>query len=164
MDPLPSRYQRFRWRSRTTPRQQQQRISAVANSHKRDTDARRKPKAALVAGPLALLATGTAVTLGVLTQDPTSTDTLVSQGATTDISQVREPVVSRSDSRLASVRGERVILQMQDAYDARKTKQAIENAHVHVWTTAPLNLWRSEEHTSELQSRRDLVCRLLLEK
>src|SRR5690349_22622770 len=28
-----------------------------------------------------------------------------------------------------------------------------------------LNAWeRSEEHTSELQSRRDLVCRLLLEK
>src|SRR5438874_9180090 len=26
------------------------------------------------------------------------------------------------------------------------------------------NLRRSEEHTSELQSRRDLVCRLLLEK
>src|SRR5204862_4270795 len=25
-------------------------------------------------------------------------------------------------------------------------------------------MWRSEEHTSELQSRRDLVCRLLLEK
>ena len=24
--------------------------------------------------------------------------------------------------------------------------------------------WRSEEHTSELQSRRNLVCRLLLEK
>src|SRR5204863_8002040 len=29
------------------------------------------------------------------------------------------------------------------------------------WLTAPI---RSEEHTSELQSRRDLVCRLLLEK
>src|SRR5438874_10033556 len=26
------------------------------------------------------------------------------------------------------------------------------------------DVWRSEEHTSELQSRRDLVCRLLLEK
>src|SRR6267378_3924585 len=25
-------------------------------------------------------------------------------------------------------------------------------------------VWRSEEHTSELQSRRELVCRLLLEK
>src|SRR5438874_6565614 len=29
---------------------------------------------------------------------------------------------------------------------------------------APANQARSEEHTSELQSRRDLVCRLLLEK
>src|SRR5690349_23085570 len=29
---------------------------------------------------------------------------------------------------------------------------------------APLPTNRSEEHTSELQSRRDLVCRLLLEK
>src|SRR5438874_6036682 len=28
----------------------------------------------------------------------------------------------------------------------------------------PLVHYRSEEHTSELQSRRDLVCRLLLEK
>src|SRR5207302_3442227 len=27
-----------------------------------------------------------------------------------------------------------------------------------------LNSWRSEEHTSELQSRENLVCRLLLEK
>src|SRR5690349_23671934 len=27
-----------------------------------------------------------------------------------------------------------------------------------------LDVYRSEEHTSELQSRRDLVCRLLLEK
>src|SRR5690349_23100278 len=33
-------------------------------------------------------------------------------------------------------------------------------------STVPLSYkaWRSEEHTSELQSRRDLVCRLLLEK
>src|SRR2546428_11690973 len=29
---------------------------------------------------------------------------------------------------------------------------------------AALLCWRSEEHTSELQSRSDLVCRLLLEK
>src|SRR5204862_3079468 len=33
-------------------------------------------------------------------------------------------------------------------------------------TTYPAHIWRmrSEEHTSELQSRRELVCRLLLEK
>src|SRR5690349_16260007 len=30
--------------------------------------------------------------------------------------------------------------------------------------TRSAGMWRSEEHTSELQSRRDLVCRLLLEK
>src|SRR5438874_7654079 len=37
-----------------------------------------------------------------------------------------------------------------------------------IWTTfatrTPFHVERSEEHTSELQSRRDLVCRLLLEK
>src|SRR6266511_5041659 len=30
--------------------------------------------------------------------------------------------------------------------------------------SAPFDTWRSEEHTSELQSRENLVCRLLLEK
>src|SRR6266571_4315586 len=30
--------------------------------------------------------------------------------------------------------------------------------------SAPSNWWRSEEHTSELQSHVNLVCRLLLEK
>src|SRR5438874_9083772 len=34
--------------------------------------------------------------------------------------------------------------------------------HMHLGTTHAIA--RSEEHTSELQSRRDLVCRLLLEK
>src|SRR5690349_13148787 len=37
-------------------------------------------------------------------------------------------------------------------------------AFLGVAATAALFLLRSEEHTSELQSRRDLVCRLLLEK
>src|SRR5207249_9431084 len=32
------------------------------------------------------------------------------------------------------------------------------------WPTMSLTPWRSEEHTSELQSRFDIVCRLLLEK
>src|SRR5204863_8343083 len=34
----------------------------------------------------------------------------------------------------------------------------------HLRAAQPLVRLRSEEHTSELQSRRDLVCRLLLEK
>src|SRR3712207_7220825 len=44
--------------------------------------------------------------------------------------------------------------------------------HAEIWgkeniTVSPLTViakWRSEEHTSELQSRQYLVCRLLLEK
>src|SRR5438445_6999247 len=34
----------------------------------------------------------------------------------------------------------------------------------NVLTAAGVEVWRSEEHTSELQSRQYLVCRLLLEK
>src|SRR5438874_4227678 len=37
-------------------------------------------------------------------------------------------------------------------------------ASEHAIPLLPLNDRRSEEHTSELQSRRELVCRLLLEK
>src|SRR3712207_6926345 len=33
-----------------------------------------------------------------------------------------------------------------------------------IFTLAEREIWRSEEHTSELQSRQYLVCRLLLEK
>src|SRR5204863_6964896 len=36
--------------------------------------------------------------------------------------------------------------------------------HHRILPTARVFIFRSEEHTSELQSRRDLVCRLLLEK
>src|SRR5690349_23160796 len=42
------------------------------------------------------------------------------------------------------------------------------NDSIRVWgrfdPNADVTVMRSEEHTSELQSRRDLVCRLLLEK
>src|SRR5438874_10751727 len=38
------------------------------------------------------------------------------------------------------------------------------SAVAEMTTLAELSWMRSEEHTSELQSRRDLVCRLLLEK
>src|SRR5206468_10499594 len=36
--------------------------------------------------------------------------------------------------------------------------------HTKVFVFLPWSVARSEEHTSELQSRSDLVCRLLLEK
>src|SRR3712207_7959077 len=40
-----------------------------------------------------------------------------------------------------------------------------QNNHLRsVAVASPNDVWRSEEHTSELQSRQYLVCRLLLEK
>src|SRR5258707_5671543 len=45
--------------------------------------------------------------------------------------------------------------------------QAFSDAPIYARTSGYLNRWfahRSEEHTSELQSRQYLVCRLLLEK
>src|SRR5690349_22247705 len=41
-------------------------------------------------------------------------------------------------------------------------RQPVERQHTQIHREWPVG--RSEEHTSELQSRRDLVCRLLLEK
>src|SRR5258705_7255049 len=44
-----------------------------------------------------------------------------------------------------------------------KTYEMLQSAHAKLKAGADVNL-RSEEHTSELQSLRHLVCRLLLEK
>src|SRR5438874_4263587 len=56
--------------------------------------------------------------------------------------------------------------------DDERTARALAGSGLHVWLKVDCGLHRagvdpasrSEEHTSELQSRRDLVCRLLLEK
>src|SRR2546421_13081071 len=57
----------------------------------------------------------------------------------------------------------RLCLEVADLVDAQATEWADEYtalALAHGWPVKA----RSEEHTSELQSRSDLVCRLLLEK
>src|SRR5437773_6607613 len=58
----------------------------------------------------------------------------------------------------------------EDAMDEQRFPRALESAPLRVHEdiqrnspTGPLQA-RSEEHTSELQSHHDLVCRLLLEK
>ena len=123
----------------------------MANSHKRDTDARRKPRAVLIAGPLALLATASVVTVGVLTGSSkpdvpvadAASSTAASSGthAASPTAPVRvlhsREVVSRSESRMAVQR------QRQAALDAARaaTERAVEHAHQRLWTTTLLNLW-----------------------
>jgi hypothetical protein len=107
--------------------------------HKRETTARRKPRAALVAGPLALVATVSAVTLGVLAADPDTRD-LVASDSPADLSAdtLSKDTVSRSNSRLDANR-------LQDAFELNRirtaTLRAVQSAHTKLWTTTVLNLW-----------------------
>src|SRR5688572_32514885 len=47
-------------------------------------------------------------------------------------------------------------------YGGKASSVTVRNALMHIGVDGPA--WRSEEHTSELQSQSNLVCRLLLEK
>src|SRR5206468_11016583 len=51
---------------------------------------------------------------------------------------------------------------MPSSYQRLRMSRSISGNSIFKFTG--LNIGRSEEHTSELQSRSDLVCRLLLEK
>src|SRR5438874_10767026 len=55
-----------------------------------------------------------------------------------------------------------ICLQDFDQLHSRREEEPGRTPQPHIWPVC--RGWRSEEHTSELQSRRDLVCRLLLEK
>src|SRR5438874_13276094 len=57
-------------------------------------------------------------------------------------------------------------LSLHDALPISSCRRCSDHSSSAGWRTVftPAGFSRSEEHTSELQSRRDLVCRLLLEK
>src|SRR5690349_21878203 len=75
------------------------------------------------------------------------------------------PYTTLFRSRITAVIGARVVIVADDRIaDTRVSDAAlIRRAQIRVGALA-IAVARSEEHTSELQSRRDLVCRLLLEK
>jgi len=146
------------------PCQQKQRISAVAqHRHKRDTNARAVPRAALVAAPIAVLATVSAVAVGVLSQDPTPAqdlraDTSLSERATAS----RGPVVSRSQRREVAGASASVADAAQKAAAAKKAKKlakqrkaaaataaAVKAADTKMWATADLNLWDDSDEKAE---------------
>jgi len=96
-------------------------------------------------------------------------------GALTDWSQIdpsRLPLYLNADAPLASALHQALTLNTQAMYVrwAGHTERQPVTAHFAPKGFAEEDrLWpkgdsRSEEHTSELQSRSDLVCRLLLEK
>ena len=115
----------------------------MANSHKRETNARPKPKAVTIAAPLALMATVSAVGLGVLASDP-MVDSVVTSSATSDfIASSRDDApVSRSTSRTSlSTSALDAAAKAPNLTSKAETAKAIRKAKTLLWTTDELNLW-----------------------
>ncbi|MGB0099190.1 MAG: mucin-2 protein [Nocardioides sp.] len=145
--------------------------------HKRDTDARRKPKAAIVAGPLAVLATATAVTIGVVGANPStpallaeesSAETSVNSPAlgAADISAVlRGESVSRSAPRVATAQQEKREKRAERAErkaELAATARAVRQADQKLWTTTLLNLWSDSDKSAKRVGEIDSGKRVLV--
>ncbi len=117
--------------------------------HKRDTNARRKPRAALVAGPLAVLATASAVTIGMLASSPestllaqdTSADTAADTAAGTAADGAADISAATLDRTTVSRSGSRVEAEELRLKPSVLTARAVRKASVKLWTTTDLNLW-----------------------
>ena len=119
--------------------------------HKREPEARRpKPRAVAVIGPLAVLATAGAVTLGVVAADPAATD-VVPLSAAADLTTISS---TSSASAAASDRPDPVTRSADrqkfappvTSYASKfmskaATRSAVEHASQHRWTTTDLNIW-----------------------
>jgi len=110
----------------------------VANSHKRETARRIKPKAAFIAGPLAVLATGAVVAFGVIGHGGTDTVVAVDGGAANIGSAVRPQTISRSEQRPPL---EPKLSPADRAMQRSAVAKAIHDAREKQWTTTALNLW-----------------------
>jgi hypothetical protein len=123
--------------------------------HKREPSARpilrAKPRAALVAAPIALLATGSAVTLGVLSSDPVASLPIAQEAASIAGAAARAETTSRDESRLDSRKDRKAF---EAVVERNKkvvaTRSAVRKADNHLWTTEALNLWSgSGEHADK---------------
>ena len=106
--------------------------------HKLDHEARRKPKAMAVIGPLAVLATAGTVCLGVVLGDPAVSD-VSPLGAAADIAPSRSVDLTRSADR-TKVSPPPIALPDNFMSKASITK-AVEGASKQLWTTNELNIW-----------------------
>jgi hypothetical protein len=106
--------------------------------HKRDTNARRKPKAVTVAAPLALLATVTTVGLGVLASEPVVTSVAAGTAANDILVERDDTPVTRSTSRVSAFDA---AAKIPNAMSKAAIKAAIKNADTKLWSTDELNVW-----------------------
>jgi hypothetical protein len=112
--------------------------------HKRDTEARRKPQALAIIGPLAVLATAGAVTLGVVAADPAASDlaplgaTSLSSAATASAERSDEPI-TRNENRVKATTSRDL---PPPAFMSKAAiTAAVKAAKKQQWTTDDLNIW-----------------------
>src|SRR5207249_6936083 len=80
------------------------------------------------------------------------------------IQRLPVPVIARVQG-IATAAGCQLVAMCDLAVASSSARFAVSGVNVGLFCSTPgVALSRSEEHTSELQSRFDLVCRLLLEK
>ncbi len=109
--------------------------------HKRDTEARRKPKAQAIIGPLAVLATASVVTIGVLGADPAASDLapLATTAPLTASAERSDAPVTRSENRIKATAS--FDLPPQAFMSKAAITAAIKGATKKQWTTDDLNIW-----------------------
>lgn len=134
--------------------------------HKRDTNARRRPAPAVIAAPLALMATAAVVGVGVLGGEPSgSTDQQLS--ASSAHSDPSEPTASASTAERASLSERAPGLSRSLPRGAKSagptvpkdkaalmlapaaTRVAVSRADTKLWVTTDLNLWNSPRESAE---------------
>ncbi|GAB3259687.1 SH3 domain-containing protein [Nocardioides dilutus] len=111
----------------------------MAHSHKRETNARRKPRAITIVAPLALMATVSTVGLGVLASDPVSSTVIASAATTGLVVDRADQPVTRSTSRGAAL--DAAPVKIPNAMSKAAIRTAIKNADTRLWTTDELNIW-----------------------
>lgn len=134
--------------------------------HKRETNARRlrppRVRAVAIAGPLAFLATASAVTLGVVTANPAARDAILTQPSSADAPSSpsateaerealgRPEVVSRGQAGRRTPKLEAELpSRAETILSAESTRKAVANADRSLWTTDGLNIWSDPGEKAE---------------
>lgn len=134
----------------------------MANRHKRETS-RRKPKAAFIAAPLAVLATGVAVTWGVAGSG--SGDLVAVDRSAADIAAAARPeTVSRGEQRptVAPAPAIKPLTPVQRTMQPAAVRAAVRKAHTRLWTTDALNLWTRPDKAAKKVGELDAAKRVLV--
>jgi hypothetical protein len=130
-------------------------------SHKRETNARRTPRAGAIVGPLAFLATASVVTVGVLVSDPAVGRGIATSSSSVNLTGDRSASVSRSDSR-SRLSVKSLPSRAETTLSRASTLRAIKNADTKLWTTAPLNIWNAPGKTAKLLGELDSAKKVIV--